>query len=186
MSNSQATPQAPVGGDTQQLLQDAAELTGKLQDTIKYAKSLEGERLQLKTAHHGLQQEKAALEAKVNNLTQELQRLKKATGEPAVIQKVASIKEDVLRDTMNFLEERALIDPTDREKIASSIKEDPNVALRLARQVAEITSQPIADEGGRGVSKSAFSRRAIGSEKAASSVKADAEGFGDTVGWLAQ
>lgn len=147
--------------DNPDLLADSARLVEGLQETMKYAKQLEGEN--------------ASLQEEVRTL-----KVAASEKEPAIIQKVASVGEDQLDYTLNFLVERELLDPADVEKLASSIREDPNVALRLAEQVAAITSQPVVSDRGRGISKSA-GRADV--EKGASA-PAEAGGFGSASGWL--
>ena len=139
------------------LLEESAKLVDGLTDTMKYARHLESENAALKDSLEAL---KAAAAAK--------------RPEPAIIQKVASVEDSQLEDTLNFLVERELLAPDDVEKLASSIREDPNVALRLAGQIAAITLQPVVPDRGRGISKSA----------GVSGDKSPEGGFGSASGWL--
>jgi chromosome segregation ATPase len=157
------------------LLEDSTKLVESLQETMKYAKSLEEANVTLQTKAAGLQEAKTKLESEVEALK------KAAQPEPALIQKVASVKDDCLDRTLNFLVERELLADGDVEKLASSIRQDPNVALRLVEQVAAVTANPVASGGGRGISKTAGERDNF--EKGASA-PIESGGFGSAREWL--
>jgi hypothetical protein len=160
---------------TPDLLEDSTQLVESLQETMKYAKSLE-------EANAALQVKAASLQEVKTKLESEVEALKKAAQpEPAVIQKVAAVKDDCLDRTLNFLVGRELLAEGDIEKLASSIREDPNVALRLVEQVAAVTANPVVSDGGRGISKSASERSNI---ESGPSVPVEKGGFGSADGWL--
>jgi len=138
------------------LLESTEQLAGHLKSAMEYGRSLEDT---------------------VRQKDQEIEQLKSASpAEPKVeLQKVA-FSNDQLDRTLDFLVERELLDPDDRVKVASQMRDDPNVGLRLMEQVAAITAQPIVEDGGTGIAKSAGTKGA--------SAQTESEDFGSADGWL--
>lgn len=110
------------------------ETLGLLQQSLKQAEALEGDKAEL--------QRKLAA---------------KETEEQVLLEKVAAssvrpvFSDKATKDLLTAMEAQLHISPADREKIASGLREDPDTALTIARRLIDL-STPAHSEGS-GVAK---------------------------------
>jgi len=82
-------------------------------------------------------------------------RIDPATGKPGVVKTAFDPK--IMKETLDFLEAQAVLDPEKRAETIIALNEDPNFALKLAARVAQISAP--AHQEGTGFRKSAAQRQ---------------------------
>ena len=107
-----------------------ADLLGNLEEALMLAKSATDEVAALKAA--------AATAAAVK---------------PVVLEKVASIPDEDITASLSTLVDNGFLDSKDVAGVASAIKADPSVALKVASRIAILSAAPTSQ--GAGIAKSA-------------------------------
>ena len=125
-----------------------ADLLGNLEEALMLAKSATDEVAALKAA--------AATAASVK---------------PVVLEKVASIPDEDISASLSTLVDNGFLDSKDVAGVASAIKADPSVALKVASRIAILSAAPTSQ--GAGIAKSASA------QEEASSI--DPDGWSDCI-----
>ena len=81
----------------------------------------------------------------------ELAALKAAQAKPVVLEKVASIPDEDINATLDTLVENGFLDRNDADGVATAVKADPSVALKIASRIATLSAAPAPQ--GAGVTK---------------------------------
>jgi len=118
-----------------------AEMLQVVEDSLALAKSASDELASLKEAHAAVLAAPAAA--------------------PVVLEKVASIPDEEIETTLDTLVNNGFLDEKDRAGVASAIKDDPGVAMKIASRIATLSVANASQ--GAGVTKSASAKEAAAS-----------------------